>query len=319
MLTAMQELAAARKKHNQFKMKCIVPDKQGVLCGKKPIRSHSIQHNGILSRLSENGVVYCLSEATKDDEIFEYDLRNQGITRRASIFECLCEEHDDMLFADIEKRSFAEEPKQYFLFALKALLHSYWSKCNDAGITDKFKRDVQIARQIEEDKSAYSNELNHFWEILHTEQYSDLLCHIVVVNREIEAAVSTSINVCRRLDGTLFGTENKEYPLLHISAFPAEGKSYLLISSLKENKTYFREFINQFAMLTEDAILKRFNILLPLLAENIMISPRVVNKMTPMERKQLLMIFRMETMSIYYQFGIDINHWSEQVSYNIWG
>ncbi len=319
MSTAMQELAAARKKHNQFKIKCIVPDEQGILCGKKPIRSHSIQHNGILSRLAENGVVYCLSETTKGDEIFEYDLKNQGITRQASVFECLCKEHDDILFADIEKRPFAEESKQCFLFALKALLHSYWSKCNDAGITYKFKQDVQIARQIEEDKKAYSNELNRFWEILHTEQYSDLLCRIIVVNREIEAAVSTSINVCRRFDGKLFGEENKNYPLLHISAFPADGKSYLLISALKENEAYFRAFTSQITLLTVETILKRFNILLPLLAENIMISPRVVNKMQVEDKNQLLMIFRIETMSFYFQHGIDLNRWSEQVSYNIWG
>ena len=65
MSSSMQELAAARKKHNQFKMKCIVSDEHGVLCGKNPIESHSIQHNGILSRLAEEGIVYCLGETTK--------------------------------------------------------------------------------------------------------------------------------------------------------------------------------------------------------------------------------------------------------------
>lgn len=318
MSTAMQELASARKKHNQFKMKCIVPDEQGVLCGKKPIRSHSIQHNGILSRLAENGIVYCLSETTKGDEIFEYDLKNQGITRQASVFECLCKEHDDMLFSDIEKRSFVEEPKQCFLFALKALLHSYWSKCNDAGITDKFKQDVQIARQIEEDKKAYSKELDRFWEIMKTGRYHELLCRIIPINFEINSAVSTSINVCRKFDGTLFGEENKDYPLLHISAFPMEGKSYVLISALKENERYFKAFTQQFVMFSPLGILKRLNILLPLLAENIMISPRVVNKMTPTAKKQLIMIFRVETMGFYYRIGFDINRWSDQVLFNIW-
>lgn len=50
-----------------------------------------------------------------------------------------------------------------------------------------------------------------------------------------------------------------------------------------------------------------------------MISPRIVNKMTAQEKKQLLMIFRIETMSFYYQIGIDINRWANEVSYNIWG
>lgn len=154
MSTAMQELAAARKRHNQFKMKCIVPDEQGVSCSKNPIKSHAIQHNGILSRLAEDGFVYCLSETTKGEEIFEYDLKDRGITQEASVFKCLCKEHDDNLFADIEKRAFCKEPKQCFQYALKALIHSYWSKCNDAAITEKYKQDIQIAQQIAKDQNS---------------------------------------------------------------------------------------------------------------------------------------------------------------------
>ena len=319
MSSAMQELAAARRKHNQFKMKCIVPDEQGVLCGKAPIRSHSIQHNGILSRLAEDGIVYCLGETTKGEEIFEYDLKDKGITQEASVFKCLCKEHDDALFADIEKRVFCKEPKQCFQYALKALLHSYWSKYNDVGITDKYKQEVQIAQQISEDQKTYSDELNRFWEIYQSEQYEELLCKVITINREVGSAVSTSINMCRKLDGSLFGKENDNYPLLHISVFPTEGMSYLLISALKENEPYFRAFTQQFMLFSEETILKRFNIILPLLADNIMISPRIVNRMTAEETQHLLTVFRLETLSFYYQIGIDINQWADQVSYNIWG
>lgn len=76
--------------------------------------------------------------------------------------------------------------------------------------------------------------------------------------------------------------------------------------------------MNQFIMLTDEAILKKFNIMIPLLTENIMISPSVINKMTEQEKKQLLTIFRLETLSLYDQRGISVNCWAEQVSYNIW-
>lgn len=318
MQIAMQALADARKKHNRFEMKCLVPDENGNICNKNPIRSHSIQHNGILSKLAENGIVYCLGETTKGEEIFEYDLKDQGISREASIFKCLCKEHDDTIFADIEKREFRREPIQCFQFALKALLHSYWSKCNDAGITKMYKPGIQIAQQLSEDQKAYKNELNRFWQIYQTKQYQDLLCQIITINREVNSAVSTSINIYRKLNGDLFGKENASFPLLHISVFPAQGQSYLLISALKENELYFKAFTNQFAMLSSETIFKRFNVILPLLAENIMISPRIVNKMTAKQKKHLLMIFRLETLSFYHQHGFDINRWSEQVSYSLW-
>lgn len=318
MTSAMQELAAARKKHNQFKMRCIVPDEHGVLCGKNPIRSHSIQHKGILSLLAEDNIVYCLGETTKGEEIFEYDLKDQGITKEASVFKCICKEHDDSLFADIEKRAFCKEPVQCFQYALKALLHSYWSKCNDAGITKAYKEEIQIARQIAEDQKAYKAELDRFWEIYHTGKYQELLCQIFTINREVNSAVSTSINICRKLDGSLFGKENDNYPLLHITVFPTKGKSYILISSLKENEQYFKNFIHQFILMSEEAILKRFNIILPLLAENIMLSPRLVKQMSEQEKKELITIFRIETLSLYHQNGININSWADQVSYSIW-
>ena len=317
MSDAMKNLAEARKKHNNFKMKCIVPDSEGNICGMNSIESHSIQHNGILSRLTEEGKVFCLGETTRGNEIFEYDLKEKGITKQASIFKCLCREHDKKLFVDIEDREFAKEPCQYFQYALKALLHSYWTKCNDAGIVERYKQ-TQIARQIVEDRKAYEVELNRFWEILRKGQYQDLLCYSVPISREINIAVSTSINIYRKLDGNLFGKENDKYPLLHISAFPVDGKSYLLISCLKENEDYFKAFTKQFMLLSEEAILKKFNVLLPLLAENIMISPRVVKKMVDTEKRQLLGVFRTETMGLYYEHGININSWAEQVSYNLW-
>ena len=315
----MQELANARQKLNRFKMKCIVPDEQGVFCGKDSIKSHSIQHNGILSCLAENGIVYCLGETTKGNDIFVYDLKNKGITQEASVFKCLCKKHDDVLFAVIEKRAFCEEPKQCFQYALKALLHTYWSKCSNVEAIGKDKGKVLIAQQILEDQLAYRDELNDFWKIYHTEQYQELLNYVVTINREINSAVSTSINMCRKLDGSFFGKENENYPLLHISVFPSEEKSYLLISALKKNETYFKAFTQQLLMLSEESILKRFNIIFPLLAENIMISPRVVNKMTLQEKNQLLQVFRLEAMSFYYERGININQWADQVLYNIWG
>lgn len=317
MHSSMQALADARKKHRKFKMNCIVPDSDGILCGKKSIKSHSIQHNGILSQLAENGIVYCLGETTKGQEIFEYDLKAKGISQEASIFKCLCKEHDEILFADIEKKEFLKEPKQCFQYALKALLHTYWSKYNDADIADKYNG-TQISQQILEDQKAYAEELELFWQIYHTKQYQELLCRIITINKVIESAVSTSINMCRKLDGSFFGEENNNFPLLHISIFPTENQSYILISSLKENEKYFKAFMQQFIMFSEKSILKRFNIIIPLLADNIMISPRIINKMSDSEKNQLLDIFRIETMSYYYQYGLDINELSNKISYNIW-
>lgn len=223
------------------------------------------------------------------------------------------------MFIDIEDRGFQKEPIQCFQYALKALLHSYWSKINDVGITKEYPEELQIVKQLTADQSAYTKELACFWNILQTGRYDELLTWTLCIEREVECAVSTSINVCRRFNGTLFGKENEEYPLLHISIFPAEGKSWILVSCLQEHKAYYKAFTDQFIMMSSEHILRLLNILLPLLVENIAISPRIINSMTEQEKKQLLLIFHIETMSMYYQYGFSISKWADQVSYNIFG
>lgn len=326
---AMQNLAAARKMHRRFKMTCIVPNCQGVLCGRPAIKSHSIQHNGILSRLSEKGKVDCLGENTKNESVFVYALKDVGVSGEASVFKCLCSEHDKKLFSDIEDCAFLCEDKQYFEYALKAVLYSYWDKCNAAAMNffdEKTMHHVNpfcsfvlnhFEKQVLDDREAYYNELIRFWEIMKNEQYGDLLSWRFIISKEVNCAVSTSINVYRKFNGSPFGTENSRYPLLHISLFPSDGKSYLLISCLRENEEYFKVFTSQLVMLSEDSILKRFNVLLPLLSDNIMISPRVVDKMSEKERYELLTVFNCKTSSCYLNNTVSIDALSTQVSYNI--
>ena len=319
MSQAMQHLARARQKHNRFKMKCIVPDANGAVCGKRCMESHAIQHNGILSKLAENGMVYHLCETTNGDELFEYDLKAWGISSKATIFRCLCAEHDKKLFVDIEDRIFQKEPIQCYQYALKALLHSYWTKLNDADITKEYPDELPVVKQIIEDQAAYTRELECFWKILHTERYEELLTWSMCIDYEVACAVSTSINVCRRFDGELFGKENEDYPLLHISVFPAEGKSWILISCLKAYRDYYQKFTDQFILMSSGRILQLLNILLPLLAENIAISPSVINMMTNQAKREFLLIFRVETMSLFYQRGINLSDWADRVSYYIFG
>lgn len=314
----MEHLAKARKRHNKFRMSCIVPDCNGDLCGKIAIGSHGIQHNGILSLIADNGKVCFLSEATKDDEVFDYDIKVAGINSQASIFKCLCKEHDDQLFADIEKRPYEKEPKQNFQFALKALLYSFWEKCNDGKTAELYLKNNPIASTVIEDRVAYGKELDRFWNIMKSQSYDDLLTWVIEIPSIINCAASASINVERKLNGEFFGEENRENPLIHISLFPTDmDKSYILLSSLKENQSYFNAFCTQFTMLSLNAIMKRFNILLPLFTDHIMISPHVIQNMSAQQKEELLLVFRVETMGLYHKFGININAWSEQVSYYI--
>lgn len=316
MPTPMQNLAFVRKQHNRFSMPCIVPDMNGEKCGKPPINSHSIQHNGILSLLEKNGEVYVLGEATKDDDAFITDLKKIGITKKASIFKCLCKDHDKQLFQSIEDQEFNKNPEQLFQYALKSVIHSYWSKCN-AIHTSHIHEWTAFDEVTKQDKEALEIELTEFWRIRQNKSFDDMLNWTVQIPYTIAIAASASVNVLRKLDGRLWGEVNKDYPYLHLTVFPSNACSYLLISSLKRNESYYKAFTDQFVMLSLNSVLKVFNVLIPLLVENMYISPRLIESMNDREKDALITVFRMETLSLYNTQGISISKWAEQIPYNL--
>lgn len=315
-MKVMQETANIRRSLKNFSAKCVVKDVNGVRCDNKSINSHSVQHNGILSNLAEKGHLYFIGNDI-GEERFDYEFKRIGINK-ASTFRCLCAEHDKKLFIDIEDRSFNGESKQYFQFALKALLKGYYSKLISVySIPDSLKK-VQEEVQLRNDMNAFEEELSLFWEIYNCNKYEDILNWKVTIPRKISFAASFAVNVLRKFDGTLFGKENSEYPLLCVSVFPQnDSRSLLIVSTHIRNREYFNSFISQFNLFSTDAILRRFNILIPLLSEDIYFAPSLVEHLLEEEVEDIKCVFSMLTLSLYNTVGFDIDKLSQIVKYDL--
>lgn len=109
---------------------CFHKDKD---CSDKIIKAHSIQHNRILNKLSENGDVLTFSfdiskpinELEKAVESIDFKMDKIG-KKVASTFRGFCQYHDNFLFRPIEETDYKlGNREQEFLFAYRALAKGY--------------------------------------------------------------------------------------------------------------------------------------------------------------------------------------------------
>ncbi len=96
------------------------------------INAHSIQRNGSLSLIAENGLVYCYSRNMSDvksnhgKSVFS----KQGIKKQVSTFFGFCKKHDNELFEEIDNFPLIPTNKQVALYAYRSICKELFVKEN---------------------------------------------------------------------------------------------------------------------------------------------------------------------------------------------
>jgi hypothetical protein len=127
---------------------CLHPDKQN--CSGDIIRAHTIQRNGGLSKIARKNHVYSFFGNNPADIN-----KNKGILapkltglKKASTFTGFCGNHDDSVFAPIEKNPFVASQEHAFLLGYRAICRELFTKQAVSGLISFFRtldqgRDVQ--------------------------------------------------------------------------------------------------------------------------------------------------------------------------------
>jgi len=259
---------------------CVHPRKEE--CSERIVRAHSIQNNRILTKLAVQGEVIALRE----DSLFFRS--GQAVGRKiATTFSGFCKYHDMVTFRDIENREFEGDLKQLFLFAYRAFALEYHRKMEQLKVSQiQFAQMPSIAHHEEQlryyralqmgisDNSQTKELLDQG---LLTEDYN-LLNHCVwEIPYEIEFATSTAFGLYYDINGQEINDYSSDERIrsLFVSVFPAEQKSFCLFSWLGIDDAYYRAFGEQFSNLDDNDKKKYINNLLPVMTENIVISPRL--------------------------------------------
>jgi len=265
---------------NRFVKQCVHPKKEE--CSEKIVRAHSIQNNRILTKLAVDGHVISL----KQDVLFFHSGQKTG-RKVASTFTGFCKHHDLVTFRDIENRAFEREPKQLFLFAYRAFALEFHRKIEQLQV---FQTQFEIMPSMAHNK----NQMTYYRSLqmglndndqtktlldqgLMDERY-DILNHVVwEIPFEIEFATSTAFGLHYDINGRQINNYLAKDRIrnLFVSIFPAEKRSFCLFSWLKDDDPVYSSFGRQFMKLSESDRKKYINNLLPLMTENIVLSPRL--------------------------------------------
>ena len=119
------------------KGKCLHPNAGPSTCSGKIIDAHTIQRNGGLSVIAQNGHVYSLLRHQRMFEQHNWDVGggpNKVGIRDASIFRGFCDRHDNDLFAPIEKQPFRGTPEQIALLGYRAICYELQMKTFALGV-----------------------------------------------------------------------------------------------------------------------------------------------------------------------------------------
>lgn len=266
--------------------KCLFADQTG--CGGTIIKAHSIQNNRILNNLSENGELYMFEPAFVDFG----DAKLQKVGKaKATTFTGFCAKHDNDVFLPIENRDYIPgDAEQECLYAYRAFAKEWHAKLVAVKLIEDTHAEAGYTTPETEALLAgnllaledIEKEAKIFEVILLQNQYQKLETKVLIFDQPSEFSVSSALTVP-------YDFEGKELPhftktawvnpaQLYLTVFPQGGKTYALLS-------YYKEAASIFSFLKEQLVTKpeaRQKELLTRLivhgCENIVFSPRMVER-----------------------------------------
>lgn len=255
------------------------------------IRAHSIQNNKILSKLASDGHVYVPD--FNQDKFGGVDLKKKG-RNEATTATCFCKYHDTELFKDIELREYQYEEKQNFLYAYRAFSKYYYDRIIGLEDTrDMFRvapnmmlalgtaeRIKGLEISVEEDevlKTTFNTALQH-------ERFDEVQTITITLDYEVGFATAYMSPLSYDLKGNMISdvwSSSGRMRNIYVSIFPENGKTYILISWLKEDSgVMFEELKKQFKEVekNKETLLRTLNNMVACHSDNIVFSKKLLDR-----------------------------------------
>ncbi len=182
----------------------------------KITRAHSIQNNGILNKISDNGLVTDF-------------LPQNGKTihkNHASVFLGFCNKHD-AIFEPVELKPYIQSEEQNFLFAYRAFTLGYHKKRETSQNTiSQWEKDLVNNKEIF-DKAIISGEFS----VIETEVFE--------FPSNYPLASSNTFNLEFDFEGNPLTHSDERMENIFATLIPAEKNTYFLLSYFREDKSIY--------------------------------------------------------------------------------
>jgi hypothetical protein len=238
------------------------------------IKAHTIQRNGGLSAIAQDGHVFnCLLHDQSFGGRLSLDREpNRVGIGQASTFTGFCSHHDDELFAPIEKQPFTGSGHQVTLLAYRSICHELFAKRKDQEMTPTQRsldrgEPLQIQRLLQEmislHQSGVSKAIGELEElktlhdvILRNHDFSAINFYIVFLDNAPEMLCSAVIQATHDFRGYLLqelGNLNKDAHWMHFSLLTTDTGGAAVFTWLDEH-TLSRKFIDSLDELADDEL-----------------------------------------------------------------
>lgn len=268
-------------------------------CSEKIVKAHSIQENGILSKISDNGKVYCFQPKVENGTL-SHDFKREG-KGKFSTFTGFCGKHDKDIFQPIEDKEFEGSKEQFYLFAFRSISKEYQLQKETINSLDILKERLRIGHPkfifLEERKRMASKIYKGIEKIflrmkkqIKDENYDDYQTKYICLDKEYPIVASSCFIPYYDFEGNpIFKGQNyddvtsgEKMPLLILNIFPKCGKTHILLSYFKDKNTeiaYFHKHLN-------NRIKEKVSHLLIHYVENMAFSPSYIQENFSEEEKK---------------------------------
>ena len=163
---------------------------------KEIINAHSIQKNGVLSKISSKGKVYSLSKNIGDliNNNGSLVFKKNGINK-VSVFKGFCKYHDNKLFEPIDNHDLKPTKQQVFLYAYRSLCKELFVKENSLNL---------LLKQYEESKEHVGYREMYSTLVKGTKYgYENLLRHKKIYDKALNKENFNEIKYCAFFSSTI--------------------------------------------------------------------------------------------------------------------
>ncbi|TVY09066.1 YecA family protein [Paenibacillus cremeus] len=264
-------------------------------------KAHALQNNRILSKIDVGNHVLVAKQKVDINGVtmlMERESRNKATT-----FTGFCDKHDTEVFLDIERGDYTGTQKQNFLFAYRAFAQQF-HKTQVAMATHRqlAHERPSLLRESEEFVMLYRNrqlevkDMDEYKAIFDEALLHDKYETIETLNFELPTECKFAICAAFALERDVLGHqlndvtsfEDERLKSVFITVFPAENKTHILFSWLKEEDGFFSKYKEQLIKLSHEQLQIYLNNLIPLYTENIVMSPLLWDKLTPFSQRKFM-------------------------------
>lgn len=147
--------------------------------------------------------------------------------------------------------------------------------------------------------------------------YDVLSSYCIELNYKIRIACCVNICLTHDLYGNKLTNEIDLFPSLYFTCFTEENKSYIILSWQKKYDYYYLKFINQLKTFTTREQISFFNIILPILTEELFFSPKLFDNWDEQMKKEFFALCSPTSLKQYQNIGIVITAYAKEAHFNL--